>query len=169
MPRRQPNFILILTDDQGYADPDRVYGYYFQTHLQALRRGPYKVILRRPHPVPWLKYSPNPFIAPEDDIGIPYPRLYDLRNDIGERHDVAGEHVELVDRMLALAEPLANGVGDYDRIGAEARFYDAGPRRPAGSVGGVWRDAAEAPCTRARGTLKQGTSDYDDECVCGRS
>ena len=129
---------LLLGDDAA-CDPQRCYPYYFRTHLQAVRQGPWKLILRRPQVVPWLvNLSPNPHISPEDDIGIPYPHLYNLRTDIGEHHDVAGEHVAVVDQMLVEAESIRKDLGDYDCIGEGVRFYDSGPRRPSGSAGGVW-------------------------------
>jgi arylsulfatase len=138
----------MLAGDFASADPDRVYGYYFRTHLQAIRQGPWKVILCRPARLPWLKgCSPNPHIPAEDDIPIACPRLYDLRTDIGERHDVAGKHVQIVDRLLARAEEIRLDVGDYDLVGAGARFYDPGPHRPPDQVGGVWQQPKGSEAT----------------------
>jgi hypothetical protein len=36
----------------------------------------------------------------------------------------------LVKALLAFAEQTRAEIGDYDRIGSEARFFDKGPKRP---------------------------------------
>jgi hypothetical protein len=56
--------------------------------------------------------------------------LFDLKNDIGERRDVAAEHPEVVARLLELAEWARSDIGDYNRVGRNARFFDSQPRRP---------------------------------------
>ena len=58
------------------------------------------------------------------------PELYDLRHDVGETRDVAAEHPEVVDRLLALAERARADLGDSltNREGPGAR--------PAGSLDG---------------------------------
>ena len=63
-------------------------------------------------------------------IKIPKPLLFDLEADIGERRDVADRHPDVVKKMLALAETAREDIGDYNRIGKNARFYDPQPRRP---------------------------------------
>ena len=49
---------------------------------------------------------------------------------MGETTDVAAQHPEIVAELLRLAEQARDDIGDYDRIGAGARFYDPEPRRP---------------------------------------
>ena len=56
--------------------------------------------------------------------------LFDLEAEIGECTDVAAAHPEVVKRLLALAEKARADIGDRDRIGAGARFFDPQPRRP---------------------------------------
>jgi hypothetical protein len=43
---------------------------------------------------------------------------------------MAAKHPEIVERLLALAEAARADIGDYDRIGKNARFFDPGPHRP---------------------------------------
>lgn len=105
--------------------------YYLATHLQAVRQGRWKLHLPRPWPVPWLPRGLNhAHIAKADLFEIKTPLLYDLETDIGEKTDVAAQHPDVMKQLLALADKALAEIGDYDRIGNEARFFDAGPRRP---------------------------------------
>lgn len=84
--------------------------YYFQGEaLQAVRQGRWKLAL-----------------APQGDgtERLPGPRLYDLEADIGERSDVAADHPDVVERLQALAAPMAVELG-----GRQARG-----RRPSATV-----------------------------------
>jgi len=56
--------------------------------------------------------------------------LYDLEADLGETTDVAGANPQVVAGLMAVAESAREDVGDYNRIGKGARFFDPGPRRP---------------------------------------
>ena len=50
--------------------------------------------------------------------------------EVAEVLDVAAEHPEIVERLLALAEQARTDLGDHDRIGAGQRFFDPEPKRP---------------------------------------
>ena len=113
------------------AQLEDTFYYYLLNHLQAVRHGKWKLHLPRPHPTPWLKpFSPNRHIAPADDLAIQHPMLFDLAADLSEARDIAASHPQVVQRLLALAERARNELGDYDRIGSGARFFDPGPHRP---------------------------------------
>ena len=56
--------------------------------------------------------------------------LYDLANDPSERRNVASRHPEIVAELTKLADAARSEIGDYDRIGSGARFFDAGEHRP---------------------------------------
>ncbi len=104
--------------------------YYFQhTHLQAVRSAKWKLHLVRPAEPPWgPKWARH--IDPKDVIEVKSPMLFDLSTDIGETTDVATSHPDVVQRLLKLAEWASHDIGDYDRIGKNARFFDSDPPRP---------------------------------------
>jgi len=56
--------------------------------------------------------------------------LYDLDSDPSETRNVADMHPLVVEELLALAEKARADIGDYDRVGTGARFFDEGPKRP---------------------------------------
>jgi hypothetical protein len=57
-------------------------------------------------------------------------QLFDLNNDIGETTNVAAKHPEIVKRLMEQIENARLELGDCDRIGKGARFYDPQPKRP---------------------------------------
>lgn len=121
----------LIRGESSPSDDEKTYYYYLYTHLQAVRQGKWKLHLPRPAERPWLEgFAPNHNIEPKDDITLEEPLLYDLEADLGETTDVAKANPSVVKRLLALAEKARADVGDYDRIGSGARFYDEGPRRP---------------------------------------
>jgi len=58
---------------------------------------------------------------------VPATQLYDLAADVEEKHDVADRHPEIVARLLALVEKARDDLGDHDRVGKGARFFDGPP------------------------------------------
>lgn len=114
---------------RGASSPTKALFHYVHTHLQAVRAGRWKLHLARPAKPPW---TPNwaHHIPAKDVFEIETPLLFDLDADIGETTDVAAQQPEVVARLLALAETARQSIGDYNRIGAQARFFDGQPRRP---------------------------------------
>lgn len=113
------------------ADPDKAFFYYLRVHLQAVRQGKWKLHLpREKEPVGAAPFGRNAHIAPKDRIGFKQPFLVDLDNDLGETTNVAAENPEVVERLLELAESMRDDLGDYDRVGANMRFFDPLDVRP---------------------------------------
>ena len=80
---------------------------------------------------PWLGgFARNNHIAAVDDITNERPLLFDLETDIAESTDLADRHADVVARLTDLAENARRDLGDYNRIGRGARFFDPGRRRP---------------------------------------
>ena len=108
---------------EGARSKKKAFYYYQQTRLQAVRSGRWKLHL--PGPRHWPEYS-----KAEDAIEIHENQLYDLENDLGETTNVAKANPEVVRTLMKLVEEARADIGDYNRVGKGARFFDAGPRRP---------------------------------------
>ncbi len=113
----------------GAKSPTQTFYYYVHTHLQAVRSGRWKLHLPRAVQPPWTPGWAK-HIAPEDRIAIPKPMLFDLEADIGESNDVAAAHPQRVKHLLELADWARQDIGDYNRVGKNARFFDSDPKRP---------------------------------------
>lgn len=90
--------------------------YYFMGQLQAVRWRQWKLYLPLPARLTDLGRTAEPRAM----------ALYDVHNDLGELHEVADKHPDVVQHMLDLAEAARADLGDQDRPGAG--------QRPAGWV-----------------------------------
>lgn len=99
--------------------------YYRRTRLQAVRSGKWKLHRTRPIDSAWGRFS-----KVEDAAAITEPLLFDLDADIGETTNIASANSEVVARLLKLMDDAAADIGDENRIGKNARFFDSEPRRP---------------------------------------
>lgn len=90
--------------------------FYRQGELQAVRAGPWKLYLPRPAATETKKgpAAPTPL------------RLFDVRHDVGEDHEVSAREPAVVQRLLAMAEHARVELGDGTRPGRG--------QRPAGAV-----------------------------------
>jgi len=114
----------LLTGRPGAKTPHKAFYYYCYNHLQAVRSGPWKLVLPRPAKPKWCSWSARMVDA------VAEIELYDLQTDVEERHNVAKEHPEVVEELMELVEAAREDLGDYDRAGQGARFFDQRPRRP---------------------------------------
>lgn len=117
----------LMTGEKERFDEERIYYYYFLTHLQAVRKGKWKLVLKRPQAPEWcgaLAHASKWKL--HDVLEVLEHQLYDLENDIGESNDVAKAHPEVVKALLQLAEDARSDIGDYNKIGEGARFFDDG-------------------------------------------
>ncbi len=113
------------------ANADKAFFYYCRVHLQAVRQGKWKLhLVRDKQPIGAAPFSDNRHIAPADRVGFDEPFLVDLENDLGETTNVAHQHPDVVERLLALAEAMRDDLGDYDRVGKNMRFFDPIDARP---------------------------------------
>jgi arylsulfatase len=104
--------------------PRNEFLYYGYTHLQAVRIGKWKLVLPRPANPAWTSWYGRMMDA------VPAPQLYDMSVDPEEYYDVAKSHPEVVERLMKRVKSARADLGDYNRIGAGARFFDKGPKRP---------------------------------------
>jgi len=98
--------------------------YYIRDDLHAVRRGPWKLALAGQQRFYKYAKEAKPVVQPE---------LYNLDSDIGEQHDVAADHPEVVKQLQALAAAAKRDISDVDVIGKKSRAaaYDD-PKRGFG-------------------------------------
>ena len=116
--------IFPLVSGKTKESPHDAYFYYCYTQLHGVRSGNWKLILPRPNKPEWMKW----WARMVDEVKE--VQLYDLANDIGETTNVAVEHPDVVNRLMKQIENAREELGDCDRIGSGARFYDSQPKRP---------------------------------------
>lgn len=91
---------------------DRVgFGYYRLGQLQAVRAGPWRLDLPLEEKYVTLgkRCEPAPLA------------LYDVAHDVGQEHEQAAAHPEIVASLLLLAEAIRGEIGDVDRPGRGER------------------------------------------------
>ncbi|USN99860.1 MAG: sulfatase [Phycisphaeraceae bacterium] len=97
---------------RGAPSPHEALYIYWNRHLQAVRSGRWS--LHFPHPYRTLNGRPGG----TGGRPVPYEQaktglvLYDLDADVGQLHDVAAEHPEVVARLEALADKARADLGD---------------------------------------------------------
>jgi hypothetical protein len=60
---------------------------------------------------------------------IAEPQLFDLTADPGETTNLAPRHPDIVASLSGRLEAARTELGDIDRTGRGAQFFDAGPRK----------------------------------------
>ncbi|SHG17940.1 Arylsulfatase A [Arenibacter palladensis] len=120
---------LLVTNGRS-SELEELYYYYVDTHLQAVRSGEWKLVLPRPRAPEWIPFAKKSLWRHEDMEAVRAMELYNLKNDVGERRDVAQDHPDIVQRLYELITNARSEIGDYNIIGQGARFYDNGERRP---------------------------------------
>ena len=121
----------LMRGEAEAKSPHEAFYYYRETHLDAVRSGPWKLVFPRPgrDDSEWLLSKSGAFLGellePVTELS-----LYNLEADIGETANVAGQHPEVVERLSALANRAREELGDYDRIGSGVRFFEDGPKWP---------------------------------------
>jgi arylsulfatase A len=82
------------------------YLFFHHNHLQAIRRGPWKLYFT---PEPGKRVQKAKANASDGES----PRLYHLENDLGETTNVAASHPEVVSELTALAQRSAKDLGTH--------------------------------------------------------
>ena len=118
----------LIAGEPGAKSPHGAFFYYQGWALEAVRSGKWKLHL--PHGYRTLGGRPGgtggiPAKYEQANIGV---ALFDLDNDIGEQHNVAAEHPDVVQRLTQMAEQMRQDLGD-----AASKTTGTG-RRPPGKV-----------------------------------
>jgi len=108
--------------------PHEAFFYYRGWNLEAVRSGKWK--LHFPHGYRTLAGRPGGTggIPAKYEQGRIDVALFDLENDIGEQHDVAADHPDIVKKLQRLADAMREDLGDA------ARKMNGKGRRPSGKV-----------------------------------
>lgn len=106
----------LLSGESGATSPHEAFYFYFGDQLQAVRSGT------------WKLYLP---VERRRGAGAARPRpaateLYDLSSDLGENHNLAAAHPDVVARLMQFAEQARTELGDGEQPGVG--------QRPAGWV-----------------------------------
>jgi arylsulfatase A-like enzyme len=99
----------ILLGEDGAGSPHETYLYYDRLQLHAVRKGKWKLFVRR---------------RDTEDIA----ELYDLEHDIGEQHDVSADHPDIVAELQQVAAQARAELGD------DATGDEGSQTRPCGKV-----------------------------------
>ncbi len=118
----------VVVGEPGAKGPHEAFFYYQGWALEAVRSGPWK--LHFPHGYRTLAGRPGgtggiPARYEQAKTGL---ALYDLESDIGEQHNVADEHPDVVKRLEQLADAMRQDLGD------SAHKMEGTGRRPSGKV-----------------------------------
>lgn len=105
------NIWPLLSGQPGAKSPHVAFFYYYMEQLQAVRSGKWKLHL--PLEKKWITPRRESIVSPA--------RLYDLDADIGETTDLADQHPDLVQQLLAPADSARSDLGDAGREGRNGR------------------------------------------------
>ena len=101
-----------------------LYFYFHANDLEGLRSGKWKLELPRNYQsLHGRSGGMGGKSAPYQTLKVARPELYDLDSDIGQQHDVAPQHPDVVKRLLVYAEQARADLGDSltDRKGTGRR------------------------------------------------
>ncbi len=101
----------LLFGRQGATSPYEAFYYYDRDQLQAVRAGRWKLYL------PLANKKGRGRKVPATGPGL----LFDLAADLGETHNVAGDHPDVVKRLTALAGRARDDLGDGPEPGKGQR------------------------------------------------
>ena len=130
----------LMRGDKDAKSPHDAFYYYMESELEAVRSGKWKIVFPRAHVKdrPWLSRSGNyqKFIPGVFD-GVPELMLFNLETDIGEQENLASQHPEIIEKLMNDAEQAYGDLGNYNRLGEGARFFEEGEKWPNLAQ---WRD-----------------------------
>ena len=121
----------LMFGEAGAQSPHEAFYYYRETHLDAVRSGPWKLVFPRPgrDDSEWLLSKSGAFLG-ELLEPVTELELYNLEADIGETTNVADQHREIVESLTELAQRAREELGDHQRIGSGVRFFEEGTKWP---------------------------------------
>ena len=104
----------LLLGEKNASSPYEALYYYRRRQLQAIRMGEWKYHLP-------LKATHPRWTSPEQTGPGRPAKLVNLSSDLQEKHNVAGEHPEIVQQLQTLADQMINKLGNGATQGTEQR------------------------------------------------
>ncbi len=95
---------ILLGKLEAQAPRGGTYLHFSGLHLEAIRSGPWKLILSESRPA-------RPQKGKGSAAADPLPRLYHLQDDIGETKNLASEHPQVVEQLTAMAQKADADLG----------------------------------------------------------
>ncbi len=126
------NIWPLMSGQKNAGSPHEAFYYYCYINLHAVRSGKWKLVLPREKPIKPDWYAFNYPLTQ----GVPELQLYNLETDIAEKNNVADEHPVVVKQLMKLVEAAREDLGDRDKIGRGARFFDS--PKPAARTTYAW-------------------------------
>ena len=125
------DILPIMRGAPDAKSPHKAFYYYRETQLEAVRSGDWKLVFPRPSldDSHWLLSRGGAFQG-EYREPVSELSLYNLRTDVGETSNVAGENPDVVARLTALADQARAELGDISGVGTGVRFFEEGPKWP---------------------------------------
>ena len=116
------NLWPLLSSNGSAKGPHDVFYYYKGLKLEAVRSGPWKLQIAgdNPQKQSTAKKKGKADTEKPQPKAEPYPRLYNLSDDIGESKNVVGAHTDEVKRLQAFADKMKDDLG-LDGIGPGCR------------------------------------------------
>lgn len=96
--------------------------YYAYTHLQAVRDKEWKLVVPRSKNPGYMKWRGRKINAVKE------VQLFNMKNDKEEQYNLAEQNPEKVKELMLLIEEGRKELGDHNRIGKGARFFDDSPK-----------------------------------------
>jgi arylsulfatase len=119
--------------EEGESEHTYFY-YYAYTHLQAIRDKEWKLVLPRPEKPGYMGWWARKIDAVEE------VKLFHISEDRAEKFNLADQYPEKVNELMAALEQARQELGDKDRIGKGARFFDGGARTERIDVYKDWKN-----------------------------
>ncbi|MDF1714522.1 MAG: sulfatase-like hydrolase/transferase [Akkermansiaceae bacterium] len=110
---------------------DRPYFYYQHFYLRGVRKGDWKLMLKHEEGPKSFTANWRNHVAAKDSKPLASHQLFNLKEDVGETTNLAKKHPDKLAELLKLAEWARNDIGDYNRLGKNARFFDPELKRIA--------------------------------------
>nr|WP_246114585.1 sulfatase [Rubripirellula tenax] len=111
--------ILPILQGKETATPHKFLYYYNGTNLQAVREGNWKLHLpRTAKDQPFWSKKP---LKGRGFVTLKERRLFDIDNDVSEKHNVADRYPEVVARLQKQAETIRVELGDVHTTGTDQR------------------------------------------------